>query len=278
MPSSAQPTSARIVAEHILDRLESGRPLVVGICGAQGSGKTWLTRAVAEALEREGLKCTSLSLDDLYLSRVARSVLAREVHPLLAVRGVPGTHDVALGIGLLDALKGTGTVRLPVFDKASDDLLPPDQWRIVEAPFDVILFEGWCVGARPEPEAALARPVNALEAGEDTDGRWRQHVNACLAANYQDLFGRIDTLVMLRAPGFEVVAQWREQQEDTLRQSLGTAGDRAAALMDTAAIARFVMFYERTTRHNLAEMPLRANLTIDLDEQRNLIGVGGGRA
>jgi len=267
------PSSAEIVVEHILHRLEANRPLVTGICGAQGSGKTWLTRAVAELLERRGFRCASLSLDDLYLSRAARAAVAGEVHPLFAVRGVPGTHDVALGMRLLDAMQLPGMVRLPMFDKASDDHLPPEQWCEVEAPFDVILFEGWCVGARPEQELALVSPVNALEAEEDAVGRWRQHVNACLATPYQYLFGRIDMLVLLQAPGFEVVARWREQQEQTLRKSFDGTGTQAAALMDTAGIARFVMFYERLTRHILAEMPLRADLTITLDEYRTPIGV-----
>ncbi|MBB3861989.1 D-glycerate 3-kinase, partial [Novosphingobium hassiacum] len=242
-------------------------------CGAQGSGKTWLTRGLTEALAKKGLRSASLSLDDLYLSRSARAEVAERVHPLFAVRGVPGTHDVPLGLALLDALKRPGPVALPVFDKSSDDLLPPDQWRKVDAPFDVILFEGWCVGARPEQEAALATPVNVLEAEEDADCRWRTHANDCLGRGYQDLFARIDLLVMLRAPCFEVVARWREQQEETLRQSLGDAARHATALMDTAAIQRFVMFYERLSRHILAEMPNRADVVIDLDERRTPLAV-----
>ena len=84
--------------------VQGGHPLVLGICGAQGSGKSTLAEALAERLERDGLACAVLSLDDLYLTRAERERLARGVHPLLATRGPPGTHDTSLGIAVLDAL------------------------------------------------------------------------------------------------------------------------------------------------------------------------------
>lgn len=269
--------AAQIVFDQIHARLIEGgsRPLVVGICGAQGSGKTWLTAALADRLERAGLRCAALSLDDLYLSRSRRQDLARTVHPLFAVRGVPGTHDVALGIDLLFRLGQAGEVRLPVFDKACDDLLPERKWRTAHGPFDVVLFEGWCVGAVAQDEADLAEPVNRLEREEDNYCVWRRHANRALSGQYQTLFERIDMLVLLQAPGFEIVAQWRTQQEDTLRAQLAKAGADTSSLMDRTAIERFVMFFERLTRHILGEMPQRAELTIALDSERQPVRVSG---
>lgn len=259
------------IADHLLPRLGKAQcsPFVLGLCGAQGSGKTWTTRALARLLEIEGLRVASLSLDDLYLSKAHRQALARDVHPLLAVRGVPGTHDVPLGLALFDKLRHEGEVSIPAFDKATDDLVPPDAWHRIAAPVDVVLFEGWCVGAKPQAVSDLVEPVNALEQAEDPDTTWRAYANVCLAGEYSRLFARIDMLVLLQAPGFEVVADWRFQQEEALRRDLKQKGEEAPALMDRSAIRRFVMYYERLTRHILAEMPSRADLSIALDANRH---------
>ena len=132
-----------------------GPGFVLGLCGAQGSGKSTLVGVLQMVLEGEGLRTATLSLDDFYLSRADRAALAERVHPLLATRGPPGTHDVGLAIELVDALRGGGAALAPRFDKASDTQLPRFEWRPLEGPTDVILFEGWCVGAKAEPAADL---------------------------------------------------------------------------------------------------------------------------
>jgi len=239
----------------------------LGLCGAQGSGKSTLVAALAEALRGQGMRVAALSLDDLYLPRTERMKLAREVHPLFATRGVPGTHDVALGLATLDALARGEAVTLPRFDKASDE---PDQGPLPCAPLDtqVLLFEGWCVGARPQSDADLSATVNALERDEDPHGDWRRHSNAALAGDYQTLFARIDKLVLLAAPGWEVVAQWRGQQEAELRAKVG-----GASVMNPAGVARFIQHYERLTRWVLAEMPGRADLTVRLGPTREVLAL-----
>jgi D-glycerate 3-kinase len=130
------------------------------------------------------------------------------------------------------------------------------------------VLEGWCLGARPQAEAALAEPVNTLERDEDGQGRWRRAVNAARAGEYQRLFARIDRLVYLAAPDFAVVARWREEQEAALQ-----ARADAPAAMDSAAVARFVLHYERITRHMLAEMPARADLLVKLDAGRRPVAI-----
>jgi D-glycerate 3-kinase len=245
-------------------RSASQRPLVIGLCGAQGSGKSTVAAAVVARLTATGIAAATLSLDDLYLTRAERLALAATVHPLLATRGVPGTHDPALGLALFGALDRGAPVRLPRFDKRTDDRMPESDWPVLPANA-VLIFEGWCVGAAPQPAADLAAPVNALERDEDGDGRWRTYVNAALAGpGYRALFARIDRLMLLAAPDFAVVRDWRIGAER-----------RAAGAMTDADVTRFVAYYERLTRHILTEMPARADIVIRLGRDRSVTSTGG---
>ncbi|NWK98360.1 kinase [Sphingobium lactosutens] len=243
----------------------ASRPLILGLCGAQGSGKSTLAAGLQALMEQDGRRTAILSLDDLYLGRAVRARLADEVHPLFRTRGVPGTHDVARGIALCEAVKAGDPVLLPRFDKGQDE--PFSEGEAIAGSIDLLIFEGWCVGARPQPEADLVAPVNVLERDEDPDGIWRRHVNRRLYGPYAELFGWIDRLILLAAPDFAVVRSWRGQQEEALRAEQGEAANRA---MDAAQLDRFVQHYERLTRHILTEMPGRADLTLSLDSDRQL--------
>lgn len=266
------PLAGRL-AHHIS---ENPRPLVLGINGAQGTGKSTAAQVLACLLERRGLRVCRLSIDDLYLTRAERGRLAQKIHPLLATRGVPGTHDLPLGMALLDALLNAGEdtpVAVPRFDKASDDRCAvSDEWR---GRPQLIVFEGWCVGAIPQPETALREPVNDLERKEDPDGRWREYVNRQLAA-YQPLFQRLDYLVLLRAPSFEQVYQWRAGQEAALAQRLTREGRGASRIMDAGQLRRFIGHYERLTRWMLAEMPARADLVLSLNAAHRVASIRPG--
>lgn len=261
------PVAARLVAHSS----GANRPLLVGINGAQGSGKTTLGDYLCQWLVQEGgLRALSLSIDDVYLTRAERQQLAAQVHPLLITRGVPGTHDIPLLLQTLEALgaaAGTLPVAVPRFDKARDDRLPAAQWPRVQPPLDVVLLEGWCLGATPQAEAALADPCNTLEREEDRDGRWRRHANQCLAGDYARLHQRVDFWLMLRAPSFDEVLRWRSEQEHKLAAgpARAVAGSR---VMDAAALARFVQHYERLTRHCLATLPPRMDVVWELDSGR----------
>lgn len=250
------------LAADAIRRAQGDGLRVIGLCGAQGSGKSTLAAGLAALFERESVPTAILSIDDLYLTRAERERLARDVHPLLRTRGVPGTHDIALGLSILDDLAAGRPASLPRFDKARDDRAPASDWAGASADTRLLILEGWCVGARPQPEAALAKPVNALERDEDPDGLWRRFANAALAGPYQHLFGRIDRLILLAAPGFDIVLRWRIEQEHRLRRAQGGG-------MSDAEVARFIRHYERLTRHILAEMPGRADLVIPLAEDRS---------
>jgi D-glycerate 3-kinase len=257
--------SLEVVVSKVRDWLKDAKkPFVLGICGAQGSGKSTLSEGLARRLEGEGLNVALLSLDDLYLAPEARPVV---VSPLFATRGVPGTHDVVLGKRVFASLKAGQPTRLPRFDKANDRPLAESDWPEITAP-DVIIFEGWCVGARPQSDAELIEPVNDLERMDD--GIWRQAVNEALQGPYATLFNHIDRLILLAAPGFEIVRDWRIEQENALRQRLEAEGRTGAKVMSDEEVARFIQYYERLTRHILQTMPDYADLTLQLDSSRNM--------
>ena len=263
-------TAADLIENAIRAAMPAHRrgPLIAGICGSQGSGKSTVCKKVAARFTDAGLKVATLSLDDLYLPLAARVKLSELVHPLLRTRGVPGTHDTTLGIHTLHDLAHAKEVKLPRFDKARDDRRPEAAWESITGPVDLVLFEGWCVGAKPQGLEALTQPINALEANEDVDGRWRRYVNEALGGEYQRLFAKIDLLVLLAAPSFDVVLKWRIQQEEELRAQ--ARGDRSGVMSD-AALARFIQHYERLTKHVLIEMPPRADLVIRLGEDRSVL-------
>src|SRR5690242_15832913 len=177
--------------DALVPRLPAGRAALIGLSGLQASGKSTLAAQLAGAARARGIATEVLALDDFYLGRRDRAALARQVHPLLATRGVPGTHDVALLAETVQALRAASPrqpARIPRFDKGSDTRLPPSRWRRVTTPPRLIVLEGWCVGVPAERSRALARPVNSLERFEDADARWRTWVNARLAGEYGALW------------------------------------------------------------------------------------------
>jgi len=239
------------------------RTPVFAISGLQGSGKSTLALQIAALGEAAGLRVAVLSLDDLYLTRDERKRLAHAVHPLLVTRGPPGTHDVTLGCRVLDALKAGAPVALPRFDKLADDRTSEEAWTQMPDRVDLVLFEGWCLGATAEEEAALAAPLNALERDEDPDGRWRRYCNDAVRRDYPALWSRIDALWFLQPPAFDIVRTWRWQQEQAM-----VAREPGRHGMGRAQLDRFIQHYERTSRHLLATLPGTAERVVRLDEAR----------
>lgn len=265
----------------------SKKPLIIGINGSQGSGKSTLSDYLCTVLnERYDLRCVSLSLDDFYLTKLERQQLAIEVHPLLETRGVPGTHDIPLALKTLAQLvDGSAQTLIPRFDKSRDDRMPMEQCDSISGQVDIIILEGWCVGAKPQTADQLVEPLNSLEAEQDTDGVWRNTVNQALAGEYQALFTQLDQLIMLQAPSFESVFNWRLEQEEKMRARIGALNSRASAtgasangakesangIMTASQIAEFIAHYQRITEQSLREMPLRADHLLQLDSQRQII-------
>ncbi len=259
-PPDWQALAAALALRHRAAERPSG--WVLGVSGGQGAGKSTLTALIVEAFHSAGLRAVCLGLDDFYLTRAEREALAASVHPLLFTRGVPGTHDVDLAMAVIDALRRGETVETPVFDKSSDDRLAEP--RVLAGGADLILFEGWCVGAHAQPAPLLSSAANALEREEDADGRWRRTINEALEGPYAALFSRLDELLFLAVPGIDAVLRWRTEQEQQ---------HPASRRMSASELARFVAHYERLTRWMLATLPDSADIVGVLDETHALAGL-----
>jgi len=249
---------ARLASESI------NKTIVVSIAGAQGTGKSTMSRLLESVLQDCFYTSTStLSLDDFYLPRGTRQQVAVDIHPLLGVRGVPGTHDIWLMKKVLTDLLQGRSAQVPVFDKGEDDR--SSRWQEVE-PATVILCEGWCWGAVPEPEERLMQPVNDLERTQDPDGLWRRYVNEQLS-QYQSVF-RASAQVFFMAPSIEAIVRWRFQQEQELA-SRG-AGSKTMTEME---VRLFITYYERITSWMLEEMAGRASVAVSLNESHSIVDV-----
>ena len=249
-----------------------GRTLLIGVNGSQGSGKSTLAALLTQLLVNNfGLKAIVLSIDDFYLTRQSRLSLAKRVHPLLETRGVPGTHDVSLMYETLQQLtRENREVSIPRFDKASDNRYPESEWGKVSAPFDIVIVEGWCLGTPAQTDDELHKPVNDLEASEDPDGSWRRYVNQQIEGRYQDVNQMMDVWIMLQAPSYECVYQWRLEQEQKLAASL-LQGEQENRVMTATQIKRFIQHYQRLTEHSLKRLPGRVHYLFSLDTDRRIV-------
>ncbi|OOG54657.1 kinase [Rhodanobacter sp. B05] len=265
------------LAGHLLDQYagriaRSRRPYILGLSGLQGSGKSTLARVMKAQARARGWATEVLSLDDFYYARSEREALARDVHPLLRTRGVPGTHEIELLLSVLAAVPQASerlAVTYPRFDKGRDTRLPPSRWpRITQRP-TLVIVEGWALGIRPQPLPALGRPVNRLEREEDPDGDWRHWVNKQLRG-YQPLWRKFDALIVLQAPGWDIVRRWRGEQEQEL------VARHAPLAMDAASMERFLMHFERLSRHALATLPALADTVVEYDNERHVTGLTHG--
>ena len=275
LPDSFRTTATEYfepLADWLRKKSAGGTPFLLGINGAQGTGKTTLAAYLSLSLGESGNRTVAiLSIDDFYLTKAERQQLAETVHPLLATRGVPGTHDLPMlrdCLARLRELSPGEQHRLPRFDKAVDDRADEASWPTISGPVDLVILEGWCVGSVAEPEENLDAPVNELETERDADGQWRRYVNERLRTDYAELFAELDALVFLQAPGFEAIRRWRLEQEQKLADSAGTDAD---GIMNEQQVAAFTRYFERITRHNLEAVRSNADIVLELDEYHDCV-------
>ena len=253
------------VLEAAIAEARARRPdgaVLIGVSGAQGAGKSFHCRQLADASNG---KVAAFSLDDFYFPKEERELLAAHRHKLFITRGPPGTHDLKLAREIIRDLSHASPntqLALPKFDKLKDDRAPKEEWPVFTGRPDAILFEGWCLGAKL-PVTQPDQPVNTLEAQEDPDGSWRAAIEFELGRDYKRFFANwFDDFVFLKAPSFDVVWQWREQQQ---RELLG----RPLNTEEITALNRFIQHYERVSSAMIAG-DHSARWIVHLDENRNV--------
>ena len=243
---------------------------IIGLSGGQGAGKSTITKILKFILKlKYGLELCIFSIDDFYKTRDERIKMSKKVHPLFLTRGVPGTHDIGLIKETFIKLKKKKfkTVLIPQFDKSIDDRVKKSKWIKVKKQPNVIIFEGWCVGAKNQKNNFLKKPINVIESKYDPDLRWRKKVNYYLSKNYKKLFGKIDKFVYLKAPNFNYIFQWRLNQE----QKLKLTSKNKKKTMSKFEVRKFIMFYERITRQMMKDFSKISDLTVFLDKKHRSI-------
>ncbi len=238
---------------------------IIGLSGGQGAGKSTITGILKFILKKKyGLELCVFSIDDFYKTKAERKKMSENIHPLFLTRGVPGTHDINLINKIFKNLKKKKfkQVFIPRFDKSTDDRFIRSKWTKVKKRPSVIIFEGWCVGARHQKDHQLKKPLNSIERKYDTSLEWRKKVNNLLKKNYKKLFNKMDKLVYLKAPSFNHIFQWRLHQELKLKLT-----SKNKKTMSKSKIREFIMFYERITRHMMKDFSNISDLTIFLDKK-----------
>lgn len=232
---------------------------LIAISGAQGCGKSTLAAVLVHSLQQLGCRAAAVSLDDYYLAQLQRQLLAQQVHPWLAQRGVPGTHDIARAQGDAHAVLAGKPVSLPCFSKALDDVLPDRPLQ----QFDLLIVEWWCLGCPPQPVSQLQLAVNKQERQLDGNGYWRHYVNQQLAGPYQQYFQSLQFLLYLQAPDWSAVCRWRQRQEEKLWQAQGRG-------MTAIELNHFMASFQRLTEYGWQQLPQLADVFWQLDQQQRI--------
>lgn len=231
---------------------DTTKNLIVGISGAQGAGKSTLAAQMAERLREADstLSVVIVSLDDFYLSKKEREILANNVHPLLRTRGVPGTHDMHRLKKVLRDLIDGNPATWPRFSKVDDDRLVEENYSAsYKAKFQrvIVLLEGWCIGCLPSQSGDLFDPINTLEAQEDPACVWRQFVDSQIKQEYVPVWQMIDRLIYIHTPDWESTVRWRVQQG--VENGEGKSSD---------FFRRFVSHFERISKDMANDRRMRA--------------------
>ena len=248
------------------------KPYLVGLAGGQGTGKTTIS-SILEIILRKYFKLNvfKISIDDFYRTRKERFNLSKKVHPLLMTRGVPGTHDIKI---MLDFFRKSKTkkfksFKLPKFNKAFDDRCKKNQWYTIKKKPDVVIFEGWCVGARAEKNSTIKKSINSLEKTNDSQLIWRNYVNKQLKTKYKKLYDQLDCLVYLKAKNFSLLQKWRLIQEKKLRLK-NKIKKTKNKIMSKGDVINFMQTYQRVTENMFKFAPRYASIILNLNSNHQI--------
>ena len=245
------------------------KTLFFGFSGGQGSGKTTVAKILKIILKKFfKRKIYVSSIDDFYKTLEDRNKMSHEIHPLFKTRGVPGTHDINLIKNFFNIIrkKNFKEIKLPKFEKAEDNRSKKKYWFNIKQKPEIVILEGWCVGAKSQSNFLIKRPINILEKYEDKSLKWRKYVNEKLKKEYKKLFAMIDHFIFMKIPNFKMVFKWRLLQENKLRKK----SHLNKKIMSYNEIKRFIMFYERITLQMLKDLSKSASVILLLKKNHEI--------
>ncbi len=255
----------------IAKKADNKKPYFVGLAGGQGTGKTTTSSIIKIILEKYfKLKVFKISIDDFYKTRKERMALSKKVHPMLLTRGVPGTHDINMMLDFFKKSKAKKfkNMKLPNFNKAIDDRFPKNKWNKINKRPDVIIFEGWCVGARAETNKTLKKSINSMEKANDHKLVWRKYVNQQLKTKYKKLYSQLNCMIYLKAKNFSLLQKWRLKQEHKLW--LKTKKKGGHKIMSKGDVINFMQTYQRITQNMFKNMPKYASIILNLNSNHQI--------
>ena len=253
------------------NKFKNKKTKLIGLAGGQGSGKSTISNILKILLkEKFNLETVIISIDDFYKTLKERKKMSKNLSKLFLTRGVPGTHDTTLLLNCLKKLKKKSfrKVLIPKFNKSTDNRSKKKEWITVLRKPDVIIFEGWCIGAKAQKKTSLIKPVNELERKEDKNLVWRKRVNHELKNKYKKIFSLIDILIFLKVPSFDHVYKWRLLQEKKLKKN-----SRGKKIMNNNQIKKFIMFYERITLNMFKTLDSMSKVLINIDTKHRLSSI-----
>ena len=245
--------------------------MIIGLAGGQGSGKTTISSILTLILQKYfKLNVFKVSIDDFYKTRKDRNLLSKNKHPLLMTRGVPGTHDIDLMLKFFKKVmsKNFKNLEVPKFNKAIDDRYKKSLWYKIKSKPDVIIFEGWCVGARAQTNKQLKKPINSLERIYDQRIEWRSYVNSQLKKKYKTLFKQLDGLLYLKAKNFDLLKKWRLKQERKLWAQ--TKNKKNLKIMSSGDVINFMQTYQRITQQMFKDAVRSSSIIMNLNSNHQI--------
>ena len=258
----------------IASKAKNKKPFIVGLGGGQGTGKTTIASIISIVLKKYfKLNVFKISIDDFYKTKKERILLSKKVHPSLITRGVPGTHDVSSMFSFFKRVKSKNfrALKLPKFNKAIDDRYNKKLWHSIKKKPDIIIFEGWCVGARAEKNNSLKKAINSLERNSDKKLIWRKFVNQQLKLKYKKLYTQLDCMLFLKANNFRLLQQWRLKQEKKLW--LKNKRSRNNKIMNKKDVIKFMQTYQRITQNMLKHAPKYSSMILNLNRNHQIKSV-----
>ncbi|GME93234.1 catalytic activity protein [[Candida] boidinii] len=274
--------SFEFLAERLKNYKSTDKPLIIGVSGPQGSGKTWtserLTNKIREAYPDK--LTINFSMDDFYLTHEDQQKLtiSNPGNSFLSGRGLPGTHDLEFLNKILHKLLNKDKdIIIPRYQKGAfsgeGDRCPENEWQdLTGKSVDIIVFEGWFNGYLPYDNTdELLKSWNHIvtELKPTFKGFNIDHIirlNNDLE-KYVKIWKLFDTFIFMTTDSIDNVYTWRIQQEHNLISEFGTGmtDDQVTKFVDRYMPVYYLSYYRLEEKDNFGVETLK--LCINLQRQ-----------